>query len=49
MKEMGWSWSDLQSAPFDLVEEIELRNGYRDKWQKVRTDLDNAKAKAITK
>jgi hypothetical protein len=45
MKEMGWSWGDLQSAPFDLVEEILSRAEYREKWQAVKADLDKAKAK----
>ena len=25
MREMGWSWQQLQSTPFDLVQELVIR------------------------
>lgn len=25
MREMGWSWQQLQAAPFDLVQELVIR------------------------
>jgi hypothetical protein len=44
MTEMGWSWSDLESAPFDLVEEIAIRLDARAHWENERTKLDKAKS-----
>jgi hypothetical protein len=40
MKEMTWSWSDLQAAPLDLVEELAVRLAEREKWTAKRQQLD---------
>lgn len=40
MREMHWSYDDYLSAPFDLIEEIELRIHYENKWRKVKADQD---------
>jgi hypothetical protein len=40
MKEMGWSWQDYQDAPFDLVEEIEIRMAAEAEWTQKKTDFD---------
>ncbi len=39
MKEMGWSWSDLQEAPFDLVHEILIRATAESKWKRQKDKL----------
>lgn len=44
-KEMGWSWVDLLSAPFDFVEEIGERLRLRVKWQGEKEKLDKGKKK----
>jgi hypothetical protein len=46
MDEMGWSWSELQAAPVDLVEEILQRRAARMHWERERARLDKAKQSA---
>lgn len=41
MKEMTWSWADLQAAPLDLVEELTVRLAEREKWTAKRRQLDS--------
>lgn len=44
LQEMGWSWADLQGAPFDLVEEIRVRVAARARWERERAKRDKARA-----
>lgn len=44
-KEMGWSWEDLEFAPFDFVEEIGERLRLRVKWQAEKEKFDKAMKK----
>lgn len=36
MKEMNWSWTDLQEAPADLVDELLVRISARSHWESER-------------
>lgn len=45
MREMGWSWHDLCTAPADLVEEIEVRLASRGHWNREKKRLDEALGK----
>jgi hypothetical protein len=49
MREMHWSWADVQNTPFDLVEEVSERLGAEYHWEKERRKVDAAKAKAGNK
>jgi hypothetical protein len=40
MREMGWSWADLQSAPFDLVDELIERINAERSYTAKRRKLD---------
>lgn len=40
MKEMHWSYGDYLDAPTDMVEEIEQRIHFENKWRKVKADMD---------
>lgn len=40
MKEMHWSYDDYLSAPEDMIEVIEFRIHYENKWRKVKADQD---------
>jgi hypothetical protein len=46
MREMGWTWRDLQKAPTDLIDEVLMHIGYERKWKNKRAEIDAAKAKA---
>jgi hypothetical protein len=36
MREMGWSWQELGSAPFDLVQELVIRLNAENEWQEMK-------------
>jgi len=38
MKEMRWSWDDLQSAPVDLVDEVMMHIHYHKFWSDKRNE-----------
>lgn len=38
MRDMGWSWSDLQDAPFDMVEVIATEMNARNKWTRKKQE-----------
>lgn len=40
MREMGWSWRDLQDSPADLVEELQIRMNAESRWLEQRRKLD---------
>jgi len=39
-REMGWSWADLQSTPFDVVDEMILRLNAESEYTEARRKLD---------
>lgn len=39
MKEMGWSWHDLETTPFVVLEEVYERLILKAKWTKVRKEM----------
>ena len=39
MREMSWSWADLQNAPADLVDEIMLHMHYRNHWESKSNEM----------
>lgn len=43
MQEMRWSWSDLQTAPGDLVDEIVQRMASTARWRREREKMDRRK------
>lgn len=44
MKEMHWSWSDLENSPADLVEEVLMHIISERRWESKRADMDRKKA-----
>jgi hypothetical protein len=46
MEAMHWSWNDLCSAPYDLVDEIAIRLSARATWQERREKLNAQKARS---
>lgn len=43
MQEMNWSWAELQEAPYDLVEEVLVRRGFRVEYEAKRRVIDQQK------
>lgn len=46
MREMHWSWSQLQEAPFDMLNVILAEISARNKWQRKKQEWDEEMAKA---
>jgi len=40
MKEMGWSYADLVATPFVMLEEIQMRLEFRDRWNRIKQQND---------
>ena len=40
MEEMGWSWGDIETTPFVVLDEVYQRLTLRDKWAKVKKEMD---------
>ena len=43
MREMGWSWEQLQSTPFDLVQELVIRLSAEGEAQEQKSALEGNK------
>lgn len=43
MREMHWSWADLQDAPWDLVDELAVRLEAERKWTEKKRKLEAEK------
>lgn len=41
MREMGWSWQDLTTIPFVVLEEIFLRLSFQKKWEAKKQEMDS--------
>ena len=40
MREYGWSWTDIQDTPADMIEEIAIRLDSEQHWQAERSRRD---------
>lgn len=45
LRAMGWSWSDLQNSPADLIDELRVRLDAEAHWTAERRKLDESKGK----
>mgnify|MGYP001227020196 FL=1 len=41
MEEMGWSWRDIETTPFVVLDEVYERLVLRAKWAKIKKEMED--------